>query len=352
MLTLFYPGRFRVAGFERDGFFVEIPTAEAMCDQQSVAYGKVIQVWLQRQPREQLVTELSMIEVVWETLRGVQGLKMSKPAKVPDVGAEGLAWCSLPNLDAESLALPHAARNLGYPRGFQLPNSQRYGGEQQPYLDALVPQSTPKQLGPQQTFAADHGAQHKQIVSRRNFQPERQTGSRYNVDELLEQRDHKWSGIVEDYDHCRALAKQYMALNDKKAKPADRDEFPEDRELQKELVRELFEAILDFSDVIDGKGTAKNKGNGKNDAFANDDNEHEEKANVKVEGSPSNEATPVADDARSAFTSQSGAEPSPADTVHTKRIRSLSNLEVELLAWDLLVSDGIPVPSHSGVCCY
>ncbi|KAK4032512.1 hypothetical protein C8A01DRAFT_41033, partial [Parachaetomium inaequale] len=114
-----------------------------------------------------------------------------------------------------------------------------------------------------------------------NVHAGRQEALRPNVIQLLDNKDHKWSGIVRDYEDCRELTRQYMLLNDKtgKADVPESNDFPEDKQAQKELARQLFEAILDV-------------------------------------------------------------DPATADHMHSKRIRTLSNFEVELLAWELLFATG------------
>jgi hypothetical protein len=122
-----------------------------------------------------------------------------------------------------------------------------------------------------------------------------------NIIELLKQKDHVWSGIVRDFNHYQELARKYKSMNDKRGKtcvPVCKD-FPEDKQTQRELVRELFESILDFSDAID----CIRDGSGKT----------------------------INGDAEECTGLQAG------ETVHAKRVKALSNLEVELLAWDLLV---------------
>jgi len=122
-----------------------------------------------------------------------------------------------------------------------------------------------------------------------------------SIVELLKQKDHNWSGIVRDFNHYQELAREYKSMNDRRGKtcvPECKD-FPEDEQTQRELVRELFESILDFSGAIDcirnGGGKAINR------------------------------------DVEECMGLQAG------ETVHAKRVKALSNLEVELLAWDLLV---------------
>ncbi len=99
-----------------------------------------------------------------------------------------------------------------------------------------------------------------------------------NIVLLLSNKDHTWSGIVRDFEHCQELTRQYVSISDKsgKADVSKSDDFPEDKMAQKELARQLFEAILDV-------------------------------------------------------------DPTAAGHMHTKRIQNLSNFEVELLAWELLV---------------
>ena len=99
-----------------------------------------------------------------------------------------------------------------------------------------------------------------------------------SIVQLLSNKDHRWSGIVRDFEHCQELTRQYVSISDKtgRANVPISNDFPEDKTAQKELVRQLFEAILEV-------------------------------------------------------------DPTVAGHMHTKRIQNLSNFEVELLAWELLV---------------
>jgi hypothetical protein len=101
---------------------------------------------------------------------------------------------------------------------------------------------------------------------------------RPDILQLLENKDHNWSGIVHDYNDCQELTRQYMSIHDKTGDTnvAVSNDFPENKKAQKELARQLFEAILDV-------------------------------------------------------------DPADAEHMHYKPIGELSNLEVELLSWELLV---------------
>lgn len=130
-----------------------------------------------------------------------------------------------------------------------------------------------------------------------------------------------------------------MALNDKKGKSdvEDDDAFPEDVDAQRELARELFEAILDVSDTIDGKRKPvkrpnKNTSNSaveKQQEFDEEDSEEEDSNHARQKDQ---EGTLLADHGE--VSEESGY----IDTIHMKRIKALSNFEAELLAWELLVS--------------
>ncbi|KAB5578495.1 hypothetical protein GE09DRAFT_1052519 [Coniochaeta sp. 2T2.1] len=63
-----------------------------------------------------------------------------------------------------------------------------------------------------------------------------------------------YRGIVEDLDHAQAILTDYQASNNKdKAAGPDCVGFIEDKHGQKALVQQLFEAVVDFSNVIDMK---------------------------------------------------------------------------------------------------
>ncbi|KAH6857004.1 hypothetical protein B0I37DRAFT_426693 [Chaetomium sp. MPI-CAGE-AT-0009] len=132
-------------------------------------------------------------------------------------------------------------------------------------------------LKTQYTFSAKPLAHSDQDDGRATVQADPQEPPRPDIVKLLGNKDHKWSGIVRDYDECQELTKQYISLNDKAGKTDVEmsNDFPEDKQAQKELARQLFEAILEV-------------------------------------------------------------DPATSDHMHSQRIRELSNLEVELLSWELL----------------
>ncbi|KAL2018375.1 hypothetical protein VTK56DRAFT_910 [Thermocarpiscus australiensis] len=162
----------------------------------------------------------------------------------------------------------------------------------------------------------------------------------------LKQKDHRWAGLITDYDHYLQLSKAYMRLNDKEVpadasdsgsgstgasgsggavgsadanpdqnatqndegsdKLPDTEPFPETTEKQLERVKELVEAIFDFSDVIrPTRVVAKRR---------------------KASGSADTEQN------------EGEGAPTVADSTHVRRVKGLSNLEVEMLAWDVLMA--------------
>lgn len=121
---------------------------------------------------------------------------------------------------------------------------------------------------------------------------------------LLQDKDHSFKAIIVDYNHYLAMKDQYVALNDKKGKTAvpDVTDFPADPVSQRRLVEELFAAILNFGNVIDGQ--------------------RQKRVNKRKTGN-----VPEAAEEEVHF----------ADSTHVRRVKEASNLEIELLSWELVV---------------
>ncbi|KAH6631406.1 hypothetical protein F5144DRAFT_488774, partial [Chaetomium tenue] len=140
-----------------------------------------------------------------------------------------------------------------------------------------LPPFEPGSLQAQHTPGAPHLAPPRPDNRRTTTPTHPEEPARPDIHKLLANKDHTWSGIVRDYDDCQELIRQYMSLNDKTGDTdvAGSNDFPEDKKAQKELARQLFEAILEV-------------------------------------------------------------DPAASEHIHYKPIRELSNLEVELLSWELL----------------
>ncbi|KAK3290547.1 uncharacterized protein B0H64DRAFT_447269 [Chaetomium fimeti] len=140
-----------------------------------------------------------------------------------------------------------------------------------------IPASELESFGTQCTFGAEPLAHSGRDDGRTTAQAGPHESPRLDIRQLLNNKDHTWSGIVRDYDDCQELMKQYKTLNDKEGTTDVEvsNDFPEDKQAQKELARQLFEAILEV-------------------------------------------------------------DPDTSDHMHSQRVQELSNLEVELLSWELL----------------
>jgi len=168
------------------------------------------------------------------------------------------------------------------------------------YLAAIPPQDLLTEvnrfahLRPEATVAA---------IDRRSMDQETQPQA-MTFETLLQDKDHSFKAIIVDYNHYLAMRDQYVALNDKKGKTAvpDVTNFPADPASQRELVEELFAAILDFDNVIDGQ--------------------RQKRVNKRKTGNVPEEAE---------------EEVRFADSTHVRRVKEASNLEIELLSWELVV---------------
>lgn len=122
---------------------------------------------------------------------------------------------------------------------------------------------------------------------------------------LLKDKDHTFKAVITDYNHFVTMKERYLAFNDKKGRTdvPDATDFPSDVNEQRELVQELYAAMVDCGDLIDAqrqKRTRKRKAD-------------------QITGDGEDEVT---------FT----------DSTHVRRVKEASNFEIELLSWGLLVS--------------
>lgn len=136
------------------------------------------------------------------------------------------------------------------------------------------------------------------------------------VETLMRDRDHTFKSIITDYSHFLSVRDQYVGLNDKRGRTAvpDAVDFPIDVAGERKLVEELFGAMLDFGEVIDEQRQRRSK---------------------------KRKAVDAAEDPE--------MEVSFTDSTHVRRVKEASNLEIELLAWDLVVSNWAqpPIPSST-----
>lgn len=320
---------FQRLGSERDGVFARLPMVrEIITDERCHLIGELVRIWLRLQPPEQLKRELEWAATVRKIVHQAQGKRPLGrcPAWLPLTDTMGeplrynkealLTLCTQP--DANDQNNPSSL-----PFSHHAPEDPAQEQQQHP---VVAPIAVPVfQTGIPQT--ATPRPQSREEERSKDVAPgqERPRAPRPALADLLQQKDHKWSGIIQDYEDYKELTRQYFALNDKtgRTKVPDCDQFPEDKESQKELARELFEAIVDFSDVIDGTKKVEKKKKNANSGSHRDDDEEGAESDAGEEG-----------DGEAEEDEQTGS----ADPVHLKRVKALSNLEVELLAWELLVS--------------
>jgi hypothetical protein len=131
------------------------------------------------------------------------------------------------------------------------------------------------------------------------------------LEEMLQSQTRKYQRIFRGFDHQQAAKEDYDRLNDKKKAAAvpDCQDFPNDVEDQHKLVEELFDAILDFSQV-------------------------EEKPRLLVKRPKKRKASELEDEQTENEARQW------TDNTHVKRIKQAKDVEVQFIAWNLLVSAG------------
>jgi hypothetical protein len=123
---------------------------------------------------------------------------------------------------------------------------------------------------------------------------------------MMKYHDGKFRGLINNATHFKRVREVYYSLNDQKGRTyvEHASEFPSDLSGQVKLVEELFNAMLNFDDFIDEPRQKRRKRRKMNqDAEEEEDNDN-----------------------------------SVTDSTHVRRVRQASDLEIELLAWELLVS--------------
>lgn len=131
-------------------------------------------------------------------------------------------------------------------------------------------------------------------------------GADVALEDMLKIRSHTFKGLVRDLGHFSALKTEYERLNNKKDNTdvPDCDDFPQDLDDQRSLVRELFEAMVDFSEIVEEPRLVR-----KNKKRQHSELENEDSSLAEYR-----------------------------DNTHVKRVKESSDVEIELLAWNLLVS--------------
>jgi hypothetical protein len=115
---------------------------------------------------------------------------------------------------------------------------------------------------------------------------------------LLREQGSHYKGYITSYDHSQRVKAVYLKLNHKPGRVGTRGDFPLDNASQVELVRQLCTAIANLRDVIDGHRMRRGK-------RGNDDLQGEQAGFV--------------------------------DSAAVQAVKALSPVEVELLAWEILV---------------
>lgn len=137
------------------------------------------------------------------------------------------------------------------------------------------------------------------------------------LEQMLESKTGRYQPIFRGFSHQHALKDAYDRLNDKKKAAAVSDclDFPHNNiESQHKLAEELFDAILDCSSAEEKPRLLAAKKSRKR------------KASV-LEGQDEGEDS-----------DPGNAEPREwVDNTHVKRIKAASDVEIQFIAWNLLV---------------
>lgn len=134
-------------------------------------------------------------------------------------------------------------------------------------------------------------------------------------DLLQAQPTRKYQRIFRDFEHQQAIKEEYDRLNDKRQ--ATCDDFPNDAEGQHRLVEELFDAILDFSEAEEQQRLLVAKTSKKR------------KTSEVEEGAGDQELLDLVKD---------NEQRQWADNTYAKRINAAKDVEIQFVAWNLLVS--------------
>ena len=115
-------------------------------------------------------------------------------------------------------------------------------------------------------------------------------GERPSLSQLLKDKSHQWRGIIKDDNEFKSLKDEFRRCNDNtgRTKVEMSKDIPQTLKQKHQLVRQLFEAIVDFSTVKESESRKRHQ---------------------------------------------------------VDRIRALSNVEVEMISWDLLVRQTSPPPT-------
>lgn len=129
------------------------------------------------------------------------------------------------------------------------------------------------------------------------------------LEDMLEIQSRKYQRIFRDFDHQQAVKEDYDRLNDKKRAAAvpECQDFPDDLESQHRLVEELFDAIVDFTAA-------------------------EEKPRLLVRKTKKRKFSELEEDDNDDEARQW------TENTYVKRIKSAKDVEIQFIAWNLLVS--------------
>lgn len=137
------------------------------------------------------------------------------------------------------------------------------------------------------------------------------------LEQLLQSKTRKYHPIFRGFSHQHAVKEAYDQLNDKKKAAAVSGclDFPDnDIERQHKLAEELFDAILDCSNAEEKpRLLAAKKSRKRKASELEDENEGED-------GDPDN-----------------AGSREWVDNTHVKRIKAASDVEIQFIAWNLLV---------------
>lgn len=232
-------------------------------------------------------------------------------------------------LDENDLAL--AAEILGYP---QSNNSAGNGGDPVSQ-EAANPPTTSNALG-QDTYSTFNqnydfefsGNQQQQsfdflnmsvpeVIGTRPLQspsdflpplspPRNQPNAALDIHRLISQNDNGCKGHISSYQEHLTVKDAYMKLNDEEIRGNILD-FPLDDQGQKELARQLYQAMTNMDDILDGTRLSRKR------------RQTDEEDPFSVAGSVNIDRF--------------------EDSVAVKRVKETKEIELEMIAWDLLVTN-------------
>jgi hypothetical protein len=144
-------------------------------------------------------------------------------------------------------------------------------------------------------------------------------------DLMRTQPTRQYQRIFRSFEHQQAVKEEYDRLNDKRRAAAvpDCQDFPNEIDGQHKLVEELFDAIIDCSEA-------------------------EEQRRLIVKKSKKRKASDFEEEANHNEANNNGAKDNEArqwvDNTYVKRISTATDVEIQFVAWNLLVSAGQTLP--------